>query len=108
MRRGETQEPAHHPPHRTDCPAEEPSANRRARRAGEMRRGKLQEPSPRSLPILRIVPGGRAKRGPPPRREECWTLSDLLASLSARGRAPVLLALASGGTLPANHLLCTC
>src|SRR5437660_3435280 len=71
------------PPHRTDCPAEESSADRRACRAGEIRRGELQEPSPRSLPIVRIVPGGRGKRGPPPRRED-WLDSLRFTGLTGR------------------------
>src|SRR5712692_8042528 len=54
-KRGGTRAQPSVPPHRTDCPAEEPSANRRAARAGEMRRGELQEPSPRSLLIVRIA-----------------------------------------------------
>src|SRR3989442_12119327 len=38
-----------------DAGGKEQSATRGARRAGEMRRGELQEPSPHSLPIVRIA-----------------------------------------------------
>src|SRR5947209_6626554 len=83
------------PPHRTDCPAEEASADRRACSAGEIRRGELQEPSPPS-PSYGLCPAEEASADRRLAEKTGWTLSDLLDSLAERGRAPVLVVLAYG------------